>query len=238
MDELQKIIHSDPIHGWDTLYQNNTTPWSKAQSSPALLKLVSPPLKQSPQLQNDCPPIPQHGYALVPGCGIGNDVFTLAVNSSRKAIGIDLSSTVIQKCKQRQQEYFSSEQGNNKLKEQIDFVVGDFFSWKPVWNHHTPIEISVIYDYTFLCAIEPSKRPEWAKTMGRLLTGPHAELITLIFPLCDKEGGPPYAMSFDLVEVLLAKENFHCIYKETCQESLPGREGMEMIARWRKKMKH
>lgn len=60
-----------------------------------------------------------------------------------------------------------------------------------------------IYDYTFLCAFDPSVRTLWAEKMSDLLNI-GGELLTIIFPLSDdKEGGPPYRMSFGLLKSLL-----------------------------------
>lgn len=75
-------------------------------------------------------------------------------------------------------------------------------------------KFDVIYDYTFLCAIEPNMRKSWAEKMKQLLK-PGGELVTLIFPLETREGGPPYAMSIDLVTNLLEPEGFVCDYLGT-----------------------
>jgi hypothetical protein len=71
-----------------------------------------------------------------------------------------------------------------------------------------PGGFDLIYDYTFLCALDPRERARWAQTMRRLLKPGGGELITLIFPIGDYAGGPPHAMSQALVEGLLKQEGY------------------------------
>ena len=65
-------------------------------------------------------------------------------------------------------------------------------------------------------------------------------LVTLIFPISDSfKGGPPFAMTEDLVTGLLTKVGLTCelIRKVPEQLSHPGRGGKEAIAVWRKSNK-
>lgn len=50
----------------------------------------------------------------------------------------------------------------------------------------------------FLCALPPKLRAAWAETVGRLLKPGTGQLVTLIFPIGDYEGGPPFAVSTQL----------------------------------------
>lgn len=61
-------------------------------------------------------------------------------------------------------------------------------------------------DYTFLCALPPSLRPQWAARMSQLLS-PTGRLICVEFPLGKdpKLGGPPHGLEHELYEQLLAK---------------------------------
>ncbi|XP_028100614.1 probable thiol methyltransferase 2 isoform X3 [Camellia sinensis] len=68
------------------------------------------------------------------------------------------------------------------------FLKEDFFTWRP-----TEL-FDLIFDYTFFCAIEPDMRSAWASQMRDLLK-PDGELITLMFPVSDHVGGPPYKVS-------------------------------------------
>ena len=55
-------------------------------------------------------------------------------------------------------------------------------------------------DLTFLCALDPSARKGWADQMRNLLAD-GGELLTCL-PIGPREGGPPFAMSVDLVRSL------------------------------------
>ncbi|KAK1270373.1 putative thiol methyltransferase 2 [Acorus gramineus] len=87
------------------------------------------------------------------------------------------------------------------------FLLGDFFSWRP-----TEL-FDLIFDYTFFCAIEPSMRPAWASQVRDMLK-PDGELITLMFPIGDCEGGPPYNVSLDTYEEVLHPMGFRAISVE------------------------
>lgn len=73
---------------------------------------------------------------------------------------------------------------------QLSFREEDFFRWAPA----RPFDL--IWDYTFLCALPPSLWPRWAKSMRRLVA-PRGVLATLLFPVGDYKGGPPYALQPD-----------------------------------------
>jgi len=54
-------------------------------------------------------------------------------------------------------------------------------------------------------------RSAWAKkTLSNLQ--PEGTLLTCIFPICDKEGGPPFAMSVPLVRSILEPEGWVSAY--------------------------
>eukprot|EP00871_Galdieria_phlegrea_P000456 jgi/Galph1/1410/GphlegSOOS_G104.1 len=123
-----------------------------------------------------------NGFALVPGCGRGYDVLTLATES-RTAIGIDCSEEA-----KKQAEQLRDARGVPA--ERAQFFVGNFFDF--------PFEQKVIYDLTFFCALAPEYRSLWAQRM-RSIIRQDGELATVVFPIGEYEGGPPYAMSLDII---------------------------------------
>lgn len=50
---------------------------------------------------------------------------------------------------------------------------------------------------SFLCAMPPSMRPQWASRMAEIIK-PGGVLVALMFPLEEKEGGPPFGLSVDV----------------------------------------
>ena len=99
-----------------------------------------------------------------------------------------------------------------------------------------------VYDYTFLCALDPSIRDLWATKMSELVK-PGGELLTLIFPICEeKDGGPPFRVSLNVVRDLLQPMGFESFQLELLPSELchPGRDGIKGpyasgIGRWRRK---
>ena len=93
-----------------------------------------------------------------------------------------------------------------KLPGSVDFRCGNFFDEH---KEHTG-EYDLVFDCTFLCALNPATYAKWAEEMA-LITKKGGELVTLIFPIGKKSpDGPPYAMTPELLEGLLG-EWFECV---------------------------
>lgn len=193
---------------WEDAWREGRTGWDAGAAAPALRRLVA---------EGTLPA----GRALVPGCGAGYDVFALAADD-RVAVGLDLAPTAAKRF-----EALREERGLSANRAPL--VIGDFFAFEA----KAPFDL--IYDYTFLCAIEPERREDWARRVDALLA-PDGELVTLIFPIVDQPmnpGGPPHPMSPDLVRELL-EPRFEATFLEPLTESHPGREGKEWLGRWRR----
>ena len=88
-----------------------------------------------------------------------------------------------------------------------------------------------IYDYTFLCALNPSIREDWAKKMASLLRE-GGELLTVIFPIREKKTNvPPYRVTMQLYEELLTPLGFEPFRLELLPKELchPGRDGSVQV---------
>uniref|UniRef100_A0A7S2TXH8 Thiol methyltransferase 1 n=1 Tax=Lotharella oceanica TaxID=641309 RepID=A0A7S2TXH8_9EUKA len=161
------------------------------------------------------------GRAFVPGCGRGYDSILLAEGDKRVVTGLDISELAVQEAVKYREE-------RKVDQKQVDYVCGDFFKFSP--GHR----FDVIFDYTFLCALPPELREGWAKQMAALLTKDQGRLVTLIFPIVDRPGGPPYAMTVELVEKLLKPHGFVRVSLDTkVKGSHIGREGKEAMAIWK-----
>ena len=181
------------------------------------------------------------GKALVPGCGRGYDVFALA-SKERYAIGLELSEVAAESALKYHQELAlpSDKMENAEIQTQNFFdVPSSYFQ-----------DFDFVYDYTFLCALDPSIRTEWAQQMHKVLK-PGGILLTLIFHINPERPitqGPPFRVSLEVVEELLVKDDrFEKIELGYLPSDLchPGRdgtsgEGIRIEARsgvgmWRKK---
>ncbi|MGM0558654.1 MAG: methyltransferase domain-containing protein [Myxococcota bacterium] len=196
---------------WEEAWREQRTPWDAGASPPILEKLV-----QEGEIPN--------GRALVPGCGSGYDVLTLATES-RSVLGIDLAEGA-------RQRFAELRERRGVPSGRAEVRTADFFELDP------PSPFDMVWDYTFLCAIEPDMRLRWAEKMHELIA-PGGELVTLIFPirsLDERPGpdvdGPPYPMHPELVRDLL-EGRFENLVLEPVKTSHEGREGMEWLGRWR-----
>ncbi len=200
---------------WEERWQARTTPWDLGGSPPILTALVE---------RDTLPP----GRALVPGCGAGWDVFTLAA-SGRDVVGLELAPSA--------GAVFEEERQRRGLDPaQARLVIGDFFEW----SAGEPFDL--VWDHTFFCALPPALRDDWAHRMYDLLR-PDAELVTLIFPVreprwpplgSDPDVGPPYPVHPDLYRQHLAS-GFDELEIAPVAVSSGGRAGMEWLGRWRRR---
>lgn len=161
--------------------------------------------------------------AFVPGCGRGYAVASL-FRAGFDATGLDISPTAAEAANQ----YLTSGGEGTIDASKCRVLPGDFFVHDAQYD--------LVYDCTFLCALDPSQRAAWAKQCKALLL-PEGELVTLIFPVVEPpyEGGPPHCMSVELVRDLLAAEGF--AEKElwevpTAELARSHRGAKEFLARW------
>lgn len=207
--KMEKVVAEKPQgEAWDTLWKDKVTPWEAKKPAPPLVELLETTRHVSDTAK-----------VLVPGCGSAHDVVALA-GKARYVVGLDISETAAQIARKNLEEHGLSE-------DKAVIRVADFFTFG-----EGPFD--VIYDYTFLAALPPSMRQDWASGTNRLLAK-NGKLITLIFPLGEFEGGPPYAMSYSLVEGLLKPFGFEAIESGPAKVSHAARQGREWVAVWQKK---
>ncbi|KAM3270442.1 putative thiol methyltransferase 2 isoform X2 [Capsicum chacoense] len=205
VDKMQQLLHSHPYGGWDKCWEKGVTPWDLGQPTPILVHL------------HQTGTLPK-GRALVPGCGSGHDVAAIAC-PERFVVGLDVSENAIKQATK----WFSS----SKSAENFSFLEADFFIWRPTQL------FDLIFDYTFFCAIEPEMRPQWASRIRDLLK-PDGELFTLIFPISDHEGGPPYKVSVSDYEEVLHPMGFRAELIVENHLAIPPRRGKEKLGRWKR----
>ena len=191
---------------WEKAWAEGRTGWDAGAAAPSLVELV-----ERGVLPN--------GRALVPGCGAGYDVFALA-SPERRVTGLDIAPSARTRFESLREEL-------GVPAEQATLVTADFFAFDD-----GPFDL--VYDYTFLCALDPSVRPQWARRMAELLA-PRGEIVTLIFPATEAPPfgqGPPFDVRPEVVRALLEPLGFEAIEMAPARRSHPGREGIEHLARW------
>nr|VDC69680.1 unnamed protein product [Brassica rapa] len=181
--------------GWEKCWEDGITPWDQGRATPLVVHLV------------DSSSLPL-GRALVPGCGGGHDVVAMA-SPERFVVGLDISESALAKA--------AETYGSSPKAKYFTFVKEDFFTWRP--NEL----FDLIFDYVVFCAIEPEMRPAWAKSMYELLK-PDGELITLMYPITDHDGGPPYKVAVSTYEDVLVPVGFKAVSIEENPYSIATRQ--------------
>ncbi|XP_071938935.1 probable thiol methyltransferase 2 isoform X2 [Coffea arabica] len=147
----------------------------------------------------------------------GYDVVAIAC-PDRYVVGLDISEVALERAK---------ELSSLSSQEHFEFLKADFFTWRPTQL------FDLIFDYTFFCAIDPDMRPSWAVRIRDLLK-PDGELITLMFPISDHEGGPPYKVSTTDYEEVLHPLGFEATSIVENELVVSPRMGREKLARWKR----
>ncbi len=195
---------------WEDAWREGRTGWDAGASPPALVELAR---------SGDLP----SGRALVPGCGAGYDVLTLA-HAGLAATGLEVAPTAAERF-----EALRDDAGLDPSVARVE--LGDFFTYAPA----APFDL--MWDYTFLCAIEPARRPAWEARAHTLLAD-DGELVTLIFPArpepLNGPGRPPYPLLPEDVEALLSPR-WERVELRPVTRSHAGRDGLEHLGRWRKR---
>jgi len=193
---------------WDMLHQKGQTNWNLAAPTPAIVDIVA---------SGDLKKLGAKTL-LVPGCGMGYDVLELQKLGLDKAVGLDISPTAIKHAT----DIHKKELETNKA---VQFIVGDFFQQKD--NQY-----DLGFDYTFLCALHPTHRQAWAEATTNYIA-PGGHLLTLMFPLVPKLGGPPFSLTEQIYHDLLDK-TFDLVWVKDIR-SEEKRQGKERLALWKKK---
>ncbi|KAI4736196.1 S-adenosyl-L-methionine-dependent methyltransferase [Aureobasidium sp. EXF-12298] len=246
----QNFLDHDPKqhpNRWEHLWQQDDLPWDKGFASPALADVLAD--------RKDLLPTAESGRrlrALVPGCGKGYDVLLLA-SWGYDAVGVEAAATAVKAANaeskgwEEKPEYVVKDE--TKGRGSAKFVFGDFFEKE--WEKDAIGEDGskegqwdLIYDYTFLCALPPALRPNWAARQSSLLS-PGGRLICLEFPTYKppSTGGPPWALRPETYLAHLSQPGKEVEYDEEGfavwkEGQTPGDSALERIAHWKPERTH
>ena len=170
------------------------------------------------------------GRVLVPGAGAGHDVLALA-DAGRDTVGLDIAPTAVER-------FRTLRDRSDVSADHATMVEADYFRFEP----DRPFD--AMWDATFLCAIDPLRRWEWATTAARLLR-PGGDLIVLLFPVPEAKArasvvaaeagdGPPYPVVPDHIDALV-QDAFARIEIRSVLDGHPKRAGREWLGRWRRR---
>ncbi len=123
------------------------------------------------------------GRAVVPGCGYGHDVIELA-RRGLFAVGIDFVTDAIMSARAAAQ--------RAGVAARAHFLDQDVFALSS--EHDGGYDL--LFEQTCYCAIDPSRRDEYAALAARLVA-PGGLLLFVVYPADGHQGGPPFAIDPD-----------------------------------------
>jgi len=181
---------------WEERYRKGETGWDRGASSPVARTWVEH-LGLTP-----C-------RLLIPGCGFGHEVVEFARHGF-DVTAVDIAPSAIHRV--------ATELRNNNLTAQT--ICTDLFDFDP----ETPFD--AIYEQTCMCAIQPERRPEYARRLRRWLI-PGGRLLAM-FMQTGAEGGPPWHCGLLDMHRLFPDKPWH--WQETPPTLIPHRNGLFELA--------
>lgn len=120
---------------------------------------------------------------LLPGCGSAYELAALAQHGCQ-ALAVDFSAPAVARARELHPQLAAC------------IVQADFFSSASdgPWDW--------VYERAFLCALPPAMRAQYASRMAAIL--PAGAALAGYFYLGDKRGGPPYTITLESLQALLA----------------------------------
>lgn len=204
---MQPLSAASEKNRWTNAWGSEDKPRFDASApSPALLRLLE---------EDETVRRALVGFVLVPGCGRGYDLsaFARAAASAAAAAAAAVSSSppspsppaisivgwdYVPEAVRSAREWLASPvSGLAELREEskrpisVEVEEADFFERAASASSSSsppPPLYTLAYDYTFFCALPPSRREEWARAYSRLLAPRSGVLVTLIFPSVPPHG--------------------------------------------------
>jgi SAM-dependent methyltransferase len=189
---------------WDANYVQGTDGWDLGSPTPVFQRLL--------QNQN-LPP----GRIIALGAGRGYDAREFARHGFQVS-AVDFSSQAVQEMHRLA-----------SADAPVEILRHDLFTLPELFND----SFDYVLEYTCFCAIDPTRRAEYADLVTRLLK-PDGIYIDLAFPLDGRKGGPPFAVSVKEIIALFQARGFKLISREKPVESVPRRRNAEELLLFRK----
>ncbi len=177
---------------WESRYIKGTTGWDRGETSPNFLYWLDSGLLKPCRI-------------LVPGCGNGYEVLTLAERGF-DVVAIDIATTPIKNLT----ELLKNHQLEAKL------IQTDFFTWEM----DKPFD--AIYEQTSLCALHPEHWQKYENSLYHWLK-PDGKLFAQ-FMQADSENNPPFHCDMDTMNELFTADKW--LWSEQHETQSVHSEGM------------
>ena len=186
---------------WQGLYDRGEDGWELARPAPPLVDHLA----RKP---------PARGKVAVLGCGRGHDCRLLA-KAGWEVWGFDFASGA-----SREAQALAKAEGLDIVFEQRD-IFDLLLKYREFFDG--------VWEYTCFCAIDPSRREEYARLIHAILR-PGGTLLGCFYPLRDGDDGPPFPVSLSEIERVLAPY-FSIVESGPPARSAERRQGLEWLVR-------
>ena len=189
---------------WQHHYATGNTPWDRGGPAPALLHWL-----ETHRL---------HGRVLVPGCGSGHDLVTLAGSGASQITGLDIAPGGV-----------AAASARTASLPQVSVVEGDLFEYA-----HGPGrgQFDWVFEHTCFCAIPRERRDDYVSAVtAALKPGGFLLAIFYLHPWDageDQEQGPPFRSEVAELDRRFGTA-FTVLESFVPAVSYAGREGKELV---------
>lgn len=151
------------------------------------------------------------GRVLVPGCGTGHDVRELA-RKGLEVVGLDVAPLAIERAR------------GHKPAGGEQYALGSLFELPHEWRG----AFDGVFEHTCFCAIDPSRREDYASVIAEVLK-PGGRFLAVFYADPDNDNdGPPFGCTRGELDKLFGGK-FHLLEERWEIPTYEGRVGRELL---------
>jgi SAM-dependent methyltransferase len=193
---------SDPAF-WDHEWAGDQG-WDLGATPPPLLRTLAA--------------LPAGRAAVVLGCGRGHEARSLARLGWPRVVGVDFSAAALREAREAE-----ALDAPWEVRPRVEWRQQDVFTLPGT----DPGAFDLAVEHACCIAIDPARRPEWARTVAGVLR-PGGRLVALL-SLKPRAGGPPFALRREELLALLAGAGLAIERSDIPEDSVPSRRGQEIL---------
>lgn len=178
--------------------------WDTGEATPPMARAIS----ELPVLRD----------AVVVGCGRGHEARALVQRGWPRVVGVDFAPAALAAAREAEALDAPWEE-----RPRVEWRLQDVFTLGAT----DPAAFDLVVEHACCIAIDPSRRPEWARALAATLR-PGGRLLALL-SLKPRVGGPPFELRREPLEAILVEAGFVLERSEVPADSIPSRRGQEWL---------